>query len=133
IGRLSSHADTGIPLPQNFLLPLTINRDPGDMCGDLREPRFFGLRSTCFLAIHRKRTQNLALRRKNRSRPTGAKAANLRELTIIPPERIGHDVSHDDWLACEHRSAAGTVAWPDWRPVHFFHISFGKIRRRAMT
>src|SRR4029077_19178866 len=95
VGRLSSHADTGIALPQNFLLPLTINRDPGDMCGDLREPRFFRLRSTRFLAIHRKRTQYLALRRKDRTRPAGAKSANLRELTIISPERVGHHVSHD--------------------------------------
>src|SRR4029453_7488465 len=34
VGRLSSQADTGIALPQNLLLPLTIDGDPGNMCGD---------------------------------------------------------------------------------------------------
>src|SRR4029079_19056367 len=85
------------------------------------------------LAIHRKGTQHRALRRKNRSGPAGAKSANLREIAIIPPERIGHDVSHNDWLACEHRSAAGTVAWPDRRAVYGFHVSFWQIWRRRGT
>src|SRR4029077_1547738 len=71
VGRLSSHADTGVALAQNLLLPLTINRDSGDMRGDLREARFFRLRAARFLTIHRKRTQYLALRRKDRSRPAG--------------------------------------------------------------
>src|SRR5436190_10885031 len=133
VGRLSSHADASIALPQNLLLPLTINRDPGNMCGDLGEPRFFRLRSPCFLAIHRKRTQYFAMRRKDRTRPAGMKSANLCKIAIIGPERIGHDVCHNDWLPCEHRSAAETVARPDWRAVHGFHISFWQIWRRAVT
>src|SRR5262249_43736832 len=133
ISRLSSHANTGIALPQNLLLPLTINRDAGNMCGDLCEPRFFGLRSPRFLAIHRKGTQYLALGRKNWSRPAGAQSANLRKLAIVAPERVGHDVLHNHWLAREHRCAARTVAWTDCQAIHRFHISFGQIRRCAVT
>src|SRR5262249_32294108 len=133
VGRLSSQTNAGIPLPQNLLLALTINRDTGNMCGDLCEPRFFRPRATCFLAIHRKRTQHLALRRKNWTRPAGAKSANFCELAIIGPERIGHDVGHNNWLACEHGGATGTVARPDRRAVYCFHISFGQIRRCAVT
>src|SRR6266481_6362920 len=103
------------------------------MRGDLCQPCFLRLRSARFLAIHGERTQDLALPRKDRGRPAGTQSTNLSKLTIISPERICHNIGHHHWSSRVHGSATGTVAWSDRCAIYRFHISFGEIRRRAMT
>src|SRR5205807_2476853 len=96
-------------------------------------PGLFWQRSAVFFAIHRKRTQHITLRRENRGRPTGAESANLCQLSIIGPKRIGHHVTHNHWSSPVHGSAAGTVARSDRRTVYRLHISFRQIWRCAVT
>src|SRR4029077_11887248 len=133
IGRLRSHADTGITLPQNLLLPLTINRDSSYVGCDIGQPIFLRTRSPFFLAIHCEGSKHIALWRKNWGGPARSQSADPRELTIVGPQRISHYILHDDGLVCEHGGAAGTVARSDRRAVHFLNVRFGKIWRRAVA
>src|SRR4030095_11790619 len=103
------------------------------MRGDLGQPRLLWQRSAILLAVHRERTHNITLGGENRGRPTSAQSANLCQLAIISPKRVGHHIRHNDWPSRIHGSATRTIAWSDRRAVHRFHISLRQIRRRAVT
>src|SRR5262249_16724320 len=133
ISRFRREADARFALAQDFLLSLPLNSNPRDMRGDLGQPRLLWPRAPFFLAIHRKRTQNVTLSGENWCRPTGAKSANPRQLAVISPKRVRHYIGHDDRSSPVHRSTAGTITRADRSAVHRFHISLWQIRCRAMT
>src|SRR5204863_5867370 len=90
------------------------------------------VRATRFFAVHRERAQDLAARRKNRSRPAGTQTADLRQFSVVGPERIGQHIFDYDRLAQIHRCSAGAIPRPNRRAIDGFDISLRQIWRRAV-
>ena len=124
VGRFRGETDARIPLAQRLLLPQAIDCDSGNVGGDFSQSCLLRPRSAFFLAIHRERTQHLALGRKNWGRPAGIQPGDPRKIAVIGPERVRHHVGHHHRLARVHGRAAGTVARSDRRSIHRFHVNF---------
>src|SRR5512132_2245985 len=104
------------------MLPMTLNRDSSYVRCDIGQPIFLRTRCPFFLAIHCERSKHLALWRKNWGGPARAQSADLRELTIVGPQRISHYILLDHGLVCQHGGAAGTVARSDLHAVHCLNV-----------
>ena len=69
----------------------------------------------------------------HRQRPARAQAVGQRQLALVAPARVGHDVLHDHRRAPRERQAARATARPAEDVVHHGHVGGGQARRRAVT
>ena len=94
IGRFRREIDACITLAQGLLPSLALDRDSRDVRGDLGQSCFFCVGTALFLPIHCKRSKDITFWREDRRRPTCAQTANLRQMAVISPKRIGHHIGH---------------------------------------
>ena len=94
---------------------LALDRDAGDVGGDVDEARLGRGRLAHRSRIHRERAERLAMMREDRRRPAGAKAVAASKLAIVRPQRIVGDVGDDDGLAAVSGRAARARHWGRWR------------------
>ena len=62
VGRFRREIYARLALAQHLLGPLPLDRDSGDVGRDLGQSKFLRMRTAVFLAVHRERTQNFAVR-----------------------------------------------------------------------
>src|SRR5436190_12246754 len=79
--------------------------------------------------IDRERSDHCSIGPANWRRPAGPEAVGKREMSIVRPKRIRHNVTHIDRPTEIGGGSAGTGAWPDFRSINGIAIGFGKSRR----
>src|SRR6266403_4772772 len=88
---------------------LALDRDTRNLGGRFGQARLLGTWTPRLLPIHRERTQHVAVRRNDRSRPTCLQTTTLRQVAIIGPERIGKHVGRSEEHTSELQSRRDLV------------------------
>jgi hypothetical protein len=111
---------------------LALDRNAGDVGGDIDEARLGVVWFAHVLRIHRERAEDRATVRKNRRRPAGAKSVREGQVPIILPQWIRHNVGDDDGRPPMGGSAARASIGTDRHAVNHLRVGVRQTRRSAV-
>ena len=113
-----------------FLVIPAFDRDAGKVRCHFSDAQVLAARRARFDVIHRKRPEDLSLRRQDRRRPACSQLVLSGHRPIVYPQRIELNGADDDRLAGVHRGAARTRTRADRLAVDGPHIFLRQVRRR---